>query len=93
MKEADWLVFQLPDLSAKVKPGEVRFHEFIRTPSLSCSVYHVPAGSKEMESAHEEDELYLGLEGRGRLRVGEDDHCVEMSAKAFVRGTAWWVRH
>ena len=55
MKEDNWLLFKLSDLLAKVERGTVRFHEFLRTPSLSCSVYHIPAGSKEMESAHEEE--------------------------------------
>ena len=63
MKEKSWLVFQLPDLLAKVEPGNVRFHEFLRTPSLSCSVYHIPKGSREMASAHEEDELSLSSRG------------------------------
>ena len=85
MKEKDWLVFQLPDLLAKTQPGQVRFHEFLRTPSLSCSIYHVPAGSKEMQSAHEEDELYLVLEGRGHLRVEGDDHVVEKGTLMYIR--------
>ena len=85
MKEKDWLVFQLSDLLAQTEPGRVRFHEFLRTPSLSCSVYHVPAGSKEMQSAHEEDELYFVLEGRGHLRVEGDDHVVQKGTLMYVR--------
>ena len=85
MRETDWLVFQLPELLAKAERGEVRFHEFLRTPSLSCSIYHLPAGSKEMQSAHEEDELYLVLEGRARLRVEADEHAVEKGTLMYVR--------
>jgi len=84
MNEKNWLVYQLSELLAKVEPGSVRFHEFLRTPSLSCSVYHIPAGSREMASAHEEDELYFVLEGRARLRVEEADHAV-------VKGTLMYV--
>ncbi len=85
MKDKDWLVFQLSELLAKTEHGQVRFHEFLRTPSLSCSVYHVPSGSKEMQSAHEEDELYLVLEGRARLRVEGDEHAVEKGTLMYVR--------
>lgn len=85
MKEKNWLVYQLPELLKKVEPGNVRFHEFLRTPSLSCSVYHIPSGSKEMENAHEEDELYFVLEGRARLRVEDDDHAVEKGTLMYVR--------
>lgn len=84
MKENNWLLFRVPELLAKVKPGSVRFHEFLRTPSLSCSVYHIPSGSKEMESAHEEDELYFVLEGRGRLRVEGEDQTVEQGTLMYV---------
>ena len=85
MKEDNWRLFQLSELLSKVEPGNVRFHEFLRTPSLSCSVYHIPAGSKEMESAHEEDELYLVLDGRGRLRVEGEDQAVEKGTLMYVQ--------
>ena len=88
MSEADWLVFQLPELLEKADPGRVSFREFLRTPSLSCSVYHVPAGSQEMESAHEEDELYLVLEGKGRLRVQDAEHSIEKGTLMYVRATS-----
>jgi mannose-6-phosphate isomerase-like protein (cupin superfamily) len=85
MNEPNWLVFQLPELLAKLTPGTTRFQEILRTPSLSCSIYHIPAGSKEMQSAHEEDELYLVLEGRARLRVEDEDHRVEKGTLMYVR--------
>ncbi|MCG8488798.1 MAG: cupin domain-containing protein [Candidatus Thiodiazotropha sp.] len=88
MSDKNWLVFQLEELLAKVQPGEVRLHEFLRSPSLSCSVYHIPAGSKEMQSAHVEDELYLVLEGRGRLRVETDDHPVEKGTLLYVKAAS-----
>lgn len=73
-ESSNWLVFQLTELLQHVEPGKLRFHEFLRTQSLSCAIYHLPAGSKEMASAHEEDELYFVLEGRGQLRIGDDAH-------------------
>lgn len=85
MKEQDWLVFQLPELRKKIERGNLSFQEFLSTPSLSCSIYHVPAGSKEMQRAHEEDELYLVLEGKGRLRVDGDSHAVQEGTLMYVR--------
>ena len=87
MKEKDWLVFQLPTLIKEIPPDCIRFQEFLRTPSLSCSIYHVPAGSKEMQSAHEEDELYLVLEGRARLRLEQDEHIVQKGTLMYVRAS------
>lgn len=80
-----WRVFQLGELLAKVEPDTLSFQEILRTPSLSCAIYHLPAGSKEMARAHEEDELYLVLEGRARLRVEDEDHRVEKGTLMYVR--------
>ncbi len=85
MPEDQWLLFDLATLLDKIEPGGVRFEEVLRTPSLSCSIYHLPAGSKEMQSAHEEDELYLVLDGRARLRIGNDDRLVERGSLMYVR--------
>jgi mannose-6-phosphate isomerase-like protein (cupin superfamily) len=38
-----------------------------------------------MERAHEEDELYLVLEGRAHLRVEDEDHRVEKGTLIYVR--------
>ena len=84
MKQSNWIVFQLSELLSKAEVGQVRFHEFLRTPSLSCSVYHIPTGSKEMENAHEGDELYFVLEGRARLRVEDEEHAVEKGTLMYV---------
>jgi mannose-6-phosphate isomerase-like protein (cupin superfamily) len=80
----DWQVFQLDELVAQVQPGTLSLREFLRTPSLSCSIYHVPTGSPDMARAHEEDELYLVLGGRGRLRVGESEHEVRAGTLMYV---------
>jgi mannose-6-phosphate isomerase-like protein (cupin superfamily) len=85
VNEKNWLIFQLPEIMSRIDSGNTRFHEILRTPSLSCSIYHIPAGSKEMQSAHEEDELYLVLEGRARLRIEDDEHVVEKGAIMYVR--------
>ena len=83
--ESDWLVFQLAELTANVDRNAVSLKEFLRTPSLSCSIYHLAVGAKDMASAHEEDELYLVLEGRAHLRVGEQDHQVAPGTLMYVR--------
>jgi mannose-6-phosphate isomerase-like protein (cupin superfamily) len=79
-----WQVFQLDELMAQVQPGTLSLREFLRTQSLSCSIYHVPAGSPDMARAHEEDELYLVLSGQGRLRVGASEHDVRTGTLMYV---------
>ncbi len=81
---SDWKVFQLADLISKTEKGTLSISEFLRTPSLSCSIYHVPAGSDEMSKAHEEDELYLILEGKAQLRIEDTIHKVEKGTLMYV---------
>ncbi len=84
MTDHQWQLLDLASLLAEIEPGNARFKEILRTPSLSCSIYHLPAGSTEMQSAHEEDELYLVLEGRARLRVGGEDQLVHKGSIMYV---------
>ncbi len=84
MQKTDWEVFQLDELIAKIERKGVSFKEFLHTPSMSCSIYHLPTGSKDMASAHEEDELYLVLEGKGQLRIGETEHHVQQGTLMYV---------
>ena len=82
--EQDWQVFQLTDLVDTVEQNRLSIKEFLRTPSLSCAIYHVPAGSDELSKAHEEDELYLILEGRASLRIEDTVHKVEKGTLMYV---------
>lgn len=88
MNESDWLVFQLDQLAAGVERKGLSFREFLRTPSLSCSIYHLPAGSEDMSKAHEEDELYIVLSGQAQLRVGETEHRVTKGTLMYVRAAS-----
>jgi mannose-6-phosphate isomerase-like protein (cupin superfamily) len=83
-KVPDWQLFQLSDLLAATAKGKLSISEFLRTPSLSCAIYHVPAGSDEMSKAHEEDELYLILEGKGHLRIEDTVHEVSKGTLMYV---------
>lgn len=88
MSEPAWQIFQLEELTKKVEGSEPRFHEFLRVPSLSGAVYRLPAGARDMQAPHLEDEIYMVLSGRGRLRVGEQEHVVGQGTVLFVRATA-----
>lgn len=82
--ESAWNIFRLQELMGDIQEDTLSLKEFLRTPSLSCSIYHVPAGSNEMSKAHEEDELYLILAGKGRLRIGEDVQEVSAGTLMYV---------
>ena len=88
MSDSAWQVFSLEELSENVAGGEPRFHEFLRVPTLSSGVYRLPAGSKDMQAPHLEDEVYVVLEGRARLRTGDTEHEVGKGSILFVRATS-----
>jgi len=88
MSEDDWQVFTVDDLKRRVEGAEVRFEEFLRTPSLTCGVYHLPAGARDLQAPHLEDEIYFVLSGRARLKVAGREHAVSAGNVLYVRATS-----
>jgi len=88
MADSAWQVFELTDLMKKVEGDEPRFFEFLRVPTLSSAVYRLPAGAKDMQAPHLEDEVYVVVEGRARLRISGKEHDISPGTILFVRATA-----
>ena len=88
MADNAWQVFDMEELADKVAGIEPRIHEFLRVPTLSAAVYRLPVGSKDMQAPHLEDEIYVVIEGRARLSIGEKEHEVGKGSILFVRATA-----
>jgi mannose-6-phosphate isomerase-like protein (cupin superfamily) len=61
--------------------------EFLRAPDLSAGLYVLEAGASDRQLPHTEDEIYVVLSGRGRLRMGDDDVPVGSGSIAFVAAT------
>ena len=64
MSEGKWQVFDLTEVRAKLKGEAVEYLEFLNVPALNCGIYFLSAGSKDMQAPHDEDEVYLVLDGR-----------------------------
>ena len=62
------------DAGTYVLPPEAGNHyrEHLRVADLSAGTYCIPAGGVDTQSPHTEDEIYVVLSGRGRLRGGDD---------------------
>lgn len=88
MSEPAWQVFRLDQLATKVAGADTRFVEFLRAPSLSCAVYRLPAGTRDMQAPHLEDELYFVVSGRAKLRVDGEEHAVQPGILLYVRATS-----
>jgi mannose-6-phosphate isomerase-like protein (cupin superfamily) len=87
MSDDAWQVFHIDDLTARLSAGKPDYREFLRTPSLSFGIYHLPKGSRDMQSPHDEDEVYYVLSGRARMKVADDYQEVRPGTVLYVRAT------
>ena len=88
VRNADWQVFSVTELMGKVAGSTPRIHEFIRKPTLSCVVYRLPAGCKDMQAPHPEDEVYVVLEGKAKLKIDDKIYEISRDSILYVRATS-----
>lgn len=69
--------------STRRAAGEL-YHEFLSVPDLSGGLYVLEAGAIDPQSPHTEDELYVVMEGFGRIVVGDEDRRVGPGSVIFV---------
>lgn len=77
--------YQLSNLASELRKSKERYLEFLRVPSLSVGLYMLAAGSADPQQPHSEDEVYYVVEGRAKLRVGEEDRSVAPGTIVFVK--------
>jgi quercetin dioxygenase-like cupin family protein len=68
--------------------GGERWREFLRVPALSAGVYVLEAGADDPQGPHGEDEVYVVLQGRARLQVGEATHRAQTGDLLYVAAGA-----
>ena len=79
-----WKIFDLSYLKKTLGGDPVEYLEFLKVPSMSCGIYRLEAGSKDMQGAHDEDEIYFVVEGKARLKTGNKEHIVSPGAVLYV---------
>lgn len=82
-----WKVFDLDALRKQVAGNEPRIHEFLRSGGMACAIYRLPAGARDMQAPHLEDEIYLVLEGKARLHLDDQVEEVGPGKVLFVSAT------
>ncbi len=87
MTADQWKVFDLAEVRQKLKGDKVEYLEFLNVPSMNCGMYFLPAGSKDMQSHHDEDEVYMVLEGKARMRLGDREKSVGPGSVLYVGAT------
>ncbi|MGH9603075.1 MAG: cupin domain-containing protein [Terriglobales bacterium] len=61
------LAFRMNDLLDTLARSGKQYREFLRTASMSAGVYALPAGSKDKQTPHTEDEIYYVVSGRAKF--------------------------
>ena len=85
MSDSAWQVFDVETIRAQMSNKSVEYREFLRVPTVSCGLYHLAAGSQDMQTPHDEDEMYFVLEGRAQLQVGDEVHEVKPGSILYVQ--------
>ena len=84
MTDGNWHLFDLESIKGKLKGDAVEYLEFLTVPALNCGLYSLPAGSTDMQAPHDDDEVYLVLSGRARMRLGGEEKPVGPGALLYV---------
>ena len=82
-----WQVMDLAEYRAKFEGNPVEYLEILNVPSLSCGLYKLAAGSKDMQAPHDEDEVYFVLEGKARMRLKDEEREVRPGMLLYVGAT------
>lgn len=82
-----WQTFDLAQIKAALSDAPVEYREFLNVPALSCGIYRLEAGSTDMQTPHDEDEVYFVLEGRAKIRVGDNDKTVGPGELLYISAT------
>jgi mannose-6-phosphate isomerase-like protein (cupin superfamily) len=77
-----YLAFDLDELRQKYAGAESPYNEFLRRRGMSVGLYVLPVGGEDRQTPHMADEVYVVLQGRGRLRVVDEE--VEVTAGSVI---------
>lgn len=77
-----YVAFELDQLRQKYAGAESPYNEFLRRRGMSVGLYVLPVGTEDKQTPHMADEVYVVLQGRGRLRVVDEE--VEVKAGAVI---------
>jgi mannose-6-phosphate isomerase-like protein (cupin superfamily) len=76
--------FEHSDLQIRRAEAGRPYLEFLRSQTFELGLYELAAGSEDMQTPHDEDEIYVVLSGHGRFVVDGDDVAVGPGSILFV---------
>lgn len=82
-----WQIFDIAELLKNKSNEDVSFQEFLKTDSMHCGLYHLKAGSQDMQTPHDEDEMYYVVSGRAKLKLGDSSRDVSPGNLLYVQAS------
>jgi mannose-6-phosphate isomerase-like protein (cupin superfamily) len=76
--------YTLSDLVKRQEASGSTFYEPVDTPDITVGLYALDAGAVDDQDPHTEDEVYVILEGRARMTVGDETCDVGPGDTVFV---------
>lgn len=76
--------YPLEDLLKAHEESGKLYHEFLRVPDMSAGLYILPAGSKDPQHPHNEDEMYYVISGKAKFVYDGEDVDVKAGATLYV---------
>jgi mannose-6-phosphate isomerase-like protein (cupin superfamily) len=76
--------YQVSELEIERQRLGRAYLEFLRIPAMSAGLYGLPAGARDPQSPHRQDEMYYVVRGRARMRVGREEQAVSTGSVIFV---------
>jgi len=79
-----YLTFEVDALRQKYAGADSPYNEFLRRRGMSVGLYVLPVGVEDKQTPHMAYEVYVVLQGRGRLRVVDEHQLQLMPAHLHV---------
>jgi quercetin dioxygenase-like cupin family protein len=79
--------YAFADLLEEQQESGQSYFEFIRRESMSVGVYVLPAGGRDPQGPHTEDEVYVVLLGEATLSVADTPYPVQPGSVVFVEAS------
>jgi mannose-6-phosphate isomerase-like protein (cupin superfamily) len=76
--------FDLGNLISQQAGSNRAYLEFLRAPDLSMGLYVLPAGARDPQNPHTEDEVYYVVSGRATIHVGAEQQKVGPGSLVYV---------
>ncbi len=67
-----------------VQRNHSHYKEILRKQTMSAGIYSLPAGSKDEQELHSEDELYFVLKGKAQIEVDGKSQPVNHGSAVFI---------